>query len=160
MALRELLPVRRSVPTRREWENPIESLHNEMEELFERFFFGTEIEPYRARTFVPTINVSEDEKEILVTADLPGMEQKDLDVTITKESLTIKGEKKEESDEKGKNYYRMERSYGSFLRVIPLTWEVDEGKAKASFKNGVLKITLPKTPKAQAAAKKINVATE
>jgi HSP20 family protein len=164
MALHELLPRRRSGLARREWESPIETLHEEMEDLFNRFFWGTEIEPRIeteiGRRFVPSVNVSEDDKEILVTADVPGLEEKDLDVTITRDSLTIKGEKKEENEEKGKNFYRMERNYGSFTRVIPLTSEVDEGKAKAKFKNGVLKITLPKSPKAQTAAKKIEVAGE
>ena len=162
MALHDLLPLRRrSTLARKELESPIEALHEEMEDLFDRFFWGTEIEPSKAeRMFVPTVNVSEDDKEILVTADLPGIDEKDLDVTITKDSLTIKGERKEENEEKGKNFYRVERSYGSFQRAIPLTSEVDESKAKAQFKNGVLKITLPKTPKAQTAAKKIQVATE
>jgi HSP20 family protein len=162
MALHELLPVKfGSSLARRERERPIESLHEEMEDLFNRFFFGSEIEPYTgSRTFLPSVNVSEDDKEILITADLPGLDRKDIDVTVTKDSLTIKGEKKEENEEKGKNFYRMERSYGSFQRVLPLTTEIDEDKMKASFKNGVLKVVLPKTARAQTAAKKISVAGE
>jgi HSP20 family protein len=162
MALHELLPIRhRGSLMRREWESPIESLHDEIEDLFSRFFWPTEIEPYRGeRTFVPRVNVSEDDKEVLVTADVPGLDEKDLEVTITKDSLTIKGEKKEETEEKNKNYYRMERSYGSFQRVIPLTAEIDETRAKAKFKNGVLKVTLPKIATAKGTAKKIEVKNE
>jgi HSP20 family protein len=161
MTLRKLSTKEKGSLARREWESPLESLHEEMENLFDRFFWGTGIEPRRAqRSFIPTVNVSEDEKEILVTADLPGMEQKDVEVTITKDSLTIRGEKKEETEEKDKNFYRMERSYGSFERIIPLSSEIEETKTKATFKNGVLKINLPKTGKSPEAVKKINVVSE
>jgi HSP20 family protein len=166
MTLNEMMPFRhgKGLVRRREWESPIQALHDEMDDLFNNFFGLTVIEPFgrvRAeRVFVPSVNVSEDEKEVLVTAEVPGMDEKELDITITKDALTIKGEKKAENEEKGKNYYRMERSYGSFERVIPLAAEIEEGKAKASFKNGVLKVKLPKTAKAQAAGAKIKVTNE
>jgi HSP20 family protein len=166
MTLNEMMPFRqgKSPARRREWENPIQTLHDEVDDLFDNFFSPAAIVPFgRLRTervFVPSVNVSEDDKEILVTAEVPGIDEKELDVAITKDALTIKGEKKAENEEKGKNYYRMERSYGAFQRVIPLAAEVEEGKAKASFKNGVLKVTLPKTAKAQATATKIKVTNE
>jgi HSP20 family protein len=166
MTLNEMMPFRhgKGLVRRKEWESPIQALHDEMDDLFNNFFGPTTIEPFgrvRAeRVFMPSVNVSEDDKEILVTAEVPGMDEKELDITITKDALSIKGEKKAENEEKGKNYYRMERSYGSFERVIPLAAEVEEGKAKASFKNGVLKVTLPKTAKAQATATKIKVTNE
>jgi HSP20 family protein len=88
------------------------------------------------------------------------MNDKDIDVSLTKDSLTIKGEKKEEKEDKGKNYYRMERSFGSFTRTVPLPAEVDTEKAKADFVKGVLTVTLPKTPKAIKDTKKIPIKAE
>jgi HSP20 family protein len=87
------------------------------------------------------------------------MDEKDIDITLSSDSLTIRGEKKEESEENDKDFFRMECRYGSFHRVIPLSAEVDEAKAQADFKKGVLKITLPKTAKAQQARKKIEIKT-
>ena len=85
------------------------------------------------------------------------MEEKDIEVTLSGDTLTIKGEKKEEKEDKGKNYYYMERSYGSFNRVIPLGAETDAGKASASFKNGVLNITVPKSQSAKARGTKVPI---
>jgi HSP20 family protein len=101
--------------------------------------------------------VSETDKEIKVSAELPGMDDKDIDVSLTRDALTIKGEKKEEKEDKGKDYYKMERSYGSFTRSIPLPVEVDTDKVQATFKKGVLEITLPKTAKAIQETKKIPI---
>ena len=110
--------------------------------------------------FHPNIDVTETDKEIRVSAELPGMDNKDINVSLTKESLTITGEKKEEKEEKKKDYYRMERSYGSFSRTIPMPVEIDTDKAKALFKKGVLTITLPKTAKAIKEKKKISIKAE
>jgi HSP20 family protein len=101
--------------------------------------------------------VSETDKEIKVSAELPGMDEKDIDVSLTRDSLTIKGEKKQETEDKGEDYYRMERSYGSFTRSIPLPIEVDTDKVQATFKKGVLEITLPKTARAIQETRKIPV---
>jgi HSP20 family protein len=107
--------------------------------------------------FMPRVDVSETDKVIKVTVELPGMNEDDIDLTLSRESLTIRGEKKEESEENDRDFYRMERCYGSFSRVIPLSAEVDEGKAQADFNKGVLKITLPKTAEAQRSRKKIEI---
>ena len=88
------------------------------------------------------------------------MDEKDIDVSLTRETLTIKGEKKEEKEDKGKDYYKMERSYGSFTRSIPLPVEVDTDKVQATFKKGVLEITLPKTAKAIQETKKVPVKSQ
>ena len=88
------------------------------------------------------------------------MNDKDIDVTLNHDSLTIKGEKKEEKDDRGKDYYRMERSYGSFCRSIPLHVEIDSGKAAASYKKGVLTVKILKSPKAIEETKKISVKVE
>jgi HSP20 family protein len=103
------------------------------------------------------LDVAETDDEVQVTADLPGMDEKDVEVTIGQRSLTIRGEKKSESEEKKKNYYVKERSYGSFQRTIALPEGVSADKAKATFKKGVLTIAIPKTPKAKAAMRKVQV---
>ena len=99
--------------------------------------------------WMPQIDVNETAKEIRVTAELPGMEEKDLEVSLVDRALTIKGEKSEEHEEEKGDVHRSERQYGMFERTIPLPSEVEVDKVKASFKKGVLKITLPKTKEAQ-----------
>lgn len=163
MAKKNLVPSeKKSVPVRREEYNPFALLRQEMNTLFDNFFRGFEVEPFmgRFRGFSPDVDIKESEKEIKVAAELPGMDDKDIDISLTRDSLTIKGEKKEEKEDKGKDYYRMERSYGSFSRTIPLPVEVDVDKVKAEFKKGVLTVTLPKTPKAIKETKKIPVKSE
>ena len=107
--------------------------------------------------FAPQVDVTETDKEVTVCAEIPGVEAKDIDVSVEDDVLTVKGEKKYEREENEKGQHRMERSYGSFERAIPLPVEVDEAKAKAEFKNGVLRLTLPKRPGAQTRRKKIPV---
>ena len=107
--------------------------------------------------FAPQVDVTETDKEIKVCAEIPGVDAKDVDVTVEDDMLTIKGEKKYEREENEKGQYRMERSYGSFKRSIPLPVEVDDAKAKAEFKNGVLRLTLPKRPGAKSRRKRIPV---
>jgi HSP20 family protein len=107
--------------------------------------------------FVPKVDVKEEEKEIIVSAELPGMDQKDLDVTVTEDSVRIAGEKKQEEKEEEKGYYRRETSYGSFERVIDLPTEVEQDKVEAEFRNGVLTIRLPKSEAAQAKHRKIKI---
>ena len=93
----------------------------------------------------------------VVCAEIPGVDPKDIDVSVEDGTLSIKGEKKYEREENEKGQYRTERSYGAFERTIALPAEVDEGKAKAEFKKGVLKLTLPKRPGAASRRKKIPV---
>lgn len=160
---------RRNLPVRREdGGSPFWLLQQEMNRLFDDFFLGWgpgELSPFRALeeragAFAPQMDVTEDDKEICVTVELPGMDEKDIDISISSDVLTIRGEKKSEKEDKGKNYYRMERSYGAFHRAIPLPAEVDQDKIEASFKKGVLTVTLPKTAEAQREAKKITVKVE
>lgn len=116
-------------------------------------FFG-EIEPSRnglwsnVTEFNPRINVSETELAYKVTAELPGLEEKDFDVTIEENLLRIKGEKKAESESKDEHYHRYESSYGSFERMLRLPEAIDSEAAKASFKNGVLTLEIPKNKEA------------
>ncbi|OPY64912.1 MAG: Spore protein SP21 [Syntrophorhabdaceae bacterium PtaU1.Bin034] len=147
---------------RGEWSHPFFAFRQEMDRLMEDFFDGFRTLPFgrRSDTFMPHVDVVDTEKEIKVSAELPGMDEGDIDVSLTGEALVIKGEKKEEKEEKGKDYYRSERSYGSFSRTIPLPVEVDTNKATATFKKGVLTVSLPKTRQAIEEAKKITVKTE
>jgi HSP20 family protein len=163
MALWDIVPSRKkSVPARREEENPFALLRREMDSLFDNFFRGADIEPFESRfgVFSPKVDITENEKEIKISAELPGMDEKDIDVSLQNNTLTIKGEKKEEKEDKGKDYYKMERSYGSFSRSIPVPVEVETDKVEAKFNKGVLSITLPKTAKAVAETKKIAVKVE
>ena len=161
MTMRHLVPWslrKKDVPVRRGEESPFYLFQQEMNNLFDNFFGGFELSPFEtvAGTFSPKVNVSESEKEITVTAELPGMEEKDVEVSINRDTLTIKGQKKDERDDKGRDYYVLERSYGGFSRTIPLSVDVDKDKAGAAFKKGVLTVTLPKTAKA-AEQKKIRI---
>lgn len=104
----------------------------------------------------PRVDVEEDENNIHVTAELPGMEKDDFSVEITGNRLMLRGEKKSQREERKEgNYYFAECSYGSFARAIPLPCEVDTGKAEGNYKNGVLKLRLPKSEEAK--AKRVNV---
>ena len=106
---------------------------------------------------VPAIDMSEDEKAYKISAELPGLDAKDVDVSVSGNTLLIKGEKLQEKEEKDKNYYFSERAYGSFQRTFELPASVDRDKISADVSKGVLTITLPKTPDAQKQQKKIEV---
>ncbi|MDQ7786610.1 MAG: Hsp20/alpha crystallin family protein [Thermodesulfovibrionales bacterium] len=163
MAKKTIVPVQKqSIPARREELHPFSLLRQEMNSLFDNFLRGFEMEPFETRfgAFSPRVDIAETDKEIKITVELPGMEDKDVDVSLTKDMLTIKGEKKEEKEEKGKSFYRMERSYGSFSRSVPLPTEIDTNKVKADFKKGILTVTLPKTLQAIKETKKIQVKAE
>jgi HSP20 family protein len=154
----------------REDRHPLTSLRDEMDELFESWTkdFGFPHIPWTqtqwAREISPRMDVSESEKELQITVELPGVEQKDVDITLTGGDLLIKGEKKSEIDEKkderGRSYRRVERSFGSFQRRFSLPYDVDPDKVQASFKDGVLKVTLPKPPEVQRSTKKIEIKGE
>lgn len=134
--------------------DPVQSFQKEMNRLFQDFF---EVAPFGGREsgLYPEIDVKETEKEIKISAEVPGLEEKDVEVLLSSDSLTIKGEKRQEKEEKGQSYYRSERRYGAFSRVIPLTADIEADKAEANFRNGVLHISIPKTEKAN--AKKIPI---
>lgn len=165
MTMRHLVPWslrKKNVPVRRDEENPFTVFQREMNDLFDNFFGGFDLRPFESVTgaFSPRVDVSEGEKEVTLTAELPGMEEKDIDVSINGDSLTIKGEKKDERENKERDHYLFERSYGSFSRTIPLSVDVDKDKVEASFRKGVLTVTLPKTAKAAQEKKKISVRVE
>jgi HSP20 family protein len=155
----------------------LQGLHEEIDRLFEDFPFGLpvslfgrrpfELDPFRrferalapVRAVTPSVDVTENDKEVTVTAEIPGLDEKDIEVVLSDDLLTIKGEKREEQEEKKKDYYVMERRYGSFQRSFRLPDTVDRDKIDASFVNGLLTIHAPKIGKAKKAAKKIAIKT-
>jgi HSP20 family protein len=106
---------------------------------------------------MPAMDVYEEKDEVVVKAELPGLSKEDLDVTLTESTLTLKGEKKKEEEVREKNFYRSERSSGSFVRTIELPSEVKTDQTKASFKNGILEIRLPKTEDAKRKVIKVKI---
>ena len=147
------------------------SFRSEMDRLFDRFSSGFgfpslrrmfDVEPaWRpASSFsfaAPAIDMSEDEKVYKISAELPGIDAKDIDVSISGDMLVLKGEKRQEKEETDRDYHFSERSYGSFQRSFELPSSVDRNKIAADFSKGVLTITLPKTAEAQQPAKKIEI---
>ncbi len=119
--------------------------------LFDRFFEGYEVD----KSWLPDLDVSETDKEFIVRAEVPGIEKDNIDITLTDGLLTIKGEKKHEKEEKEENYHCVERRYGSFARTLRLPSDVEHDKIDASYKDGVLKLVIPKPEKAE--AKKIEI---
>ena len=142
---------------------PWRSLRGEMDRLFDRISKGfgfSSFEPFCASNVelaTPAVDLTEDDKAFTVTAEVPGIDEKEIDVTVSGGMLVIKGEKKQEKEEKSRNYYVAERSYGSFQRSFGLPEGVDQDKIAANFSKGVLTVTLPKSADAQKAQKKIEV---
>lgn len=136
--------------------DPFAILRRVMETPFDRLFSEL-VDPSRAlKSFSPHVDVTETDKEVRITAEIPGAEDKDVEVSLSGDAITIKGEKREEKEDKGEERYRVERSYGAFRRSFSLPSGIDADKATAAFKNGVLTVTLPKTAQA-ATSKKIAV---
>jgi HSP20 family protein len=140
---------------------PFENLRSQVERLFDEFDSGFWRAPFRQieATFgkMPAVDFSESDKAYEVTAELPGLDEKNVEVKLTNHTLTIKGEKRDEKEETKKDYYMHERSFGSFQRTITVPEGVDTDKVEASFRKGVLTVTLPKSAEAQKAEKKITV---
>ena len=160
MQIKDLIPWARNdgTPDAKSIEdNPIATLQREMNHVFGNFWnrVGHFAEPFGSGE--AKSDVVETDKAIEVAIELPGMEMKDIEVTVNDDMLTVKGEKKIERQEEKKGYYLSERSYGAIYRTIPLPPGVDGEKAQASFRNGVLTIKLPQTPEAQAKVRKIAV---
>jgi HSP20 family protein len=154
----------------REW-RPFEALHREADRLFDDVGAGFWRFPFRRSTFdlepfhqrepswemAPAMDIAETDKGYEISAELPGMSESDVEVIAANGVLTIKGEKKEEKEEKKKDYHLTERRYGAFSRRMPIPDEVEADKIEATFKKGVLTVTLPKKAEAQKPEKKIQV---
>jgi HSP20 family protein len=163
MSMRDLIPWNRNsrVPVRRGEEgSPFLTLHREMNRLFDEVFRELDLSPFRFdRMFDrswswPSIEVSENDKEVRVTAELPGLDEKDVEVQLSNGVLTIKGEKRTETE--GNDRLFSERFYGQFERRIPID-DIDEDKVTASFRNGELVVTLPRSAEAQRNVKRIAI---
>jgi HSP20 family protein len=163
MAIRDLIPFSRGrdIAVRRGDDvNPFLTLHREMNRLFDDVFRGFDLAPFGSDRFFdramgwPNIEVSETDREVKVTADLPGLEEKDVQVELANGTLAIKGEKRSETEDRDRLF--SERYYGRFERRIPVE-DVDEDKVSAAFKNGVLTVTMPKVPQAQSQVKRIAI---
>jgi HSP20 family protein len=115
---------------------------------------------FMSRQFVPALDVSENDDEFVVKAELPGIDPKEVDINLTGDLLTIKGDKKDEKEEKGENFHTIERSYGSFSRSFQLPCDVQEDKIEAHYKDGVLDLRLPKAENAKRKSVKIKVNTQ
>ncbi len=139
--------------------DPFHAFHRDIDRMFEEFGRSWRLPTPadRGALLSPAINVSETDDAIEVSAELPGIDEKDVEVELADNVLTIKGEKKSETEEKKKNYHLIERSYGSFQRTVPLPYEVDPDKITAKFAKGVLSVTMPKPPQAKEKVKKVKV---
>ncbi|KAB0266115.1 Hsp20/alpha crystallin family protein [Microvirga brassicacearum] len=165
MNMRDLIPWNRNeqVPGRyREESDPFMTLHREMNRLFDNVLRGFEAAPLVGGLSRmggwPSVEVTETDNDVHVSAELPGMDEKDIEVLMNDGILTIRGEKRSEVEDKARSF--SERSYGRFERRIPLPWEVEEDKIQASFRNGVLAIALPKSPRAAEQVRRIPINRE
>jgi HSP20 family protein len=139
---------------------PFQQLQREMDQLMQRFFGETEGVAGRTDlvAWAPRVDVEEDDKQFVVKADVPGVDPKDVEVSVVENALVLRGQKKEEREEKKKNYHRVERFEGQFYREIPLPRGIEADKIQAKSANGVVTVTIPK--KAEAQPKKITVQAE
>jgi len=166
MTIRDLIPWGRnnghSTPTVfNEGRDPFLSLHREVNRLFDDVFrgFGEGLPSANGGSNLgrawPSVEISDQDKEIKVTAEVPGLGEKDIEVLLNDGVLTLRGEKRSETEDKERQF--SERYYGRFERRIPLGYEVEEDKVDAQFKNGLLTVVLPKTEKAQSSVKRITI---
>lgn len=164
MNVRELIPWSRDAAPapsvyRDEDRNPFLSLHREMNRLFDDVLrdFGRfpALRPSSLAAGWPSVEISETDKELKVTAEVPGLEEKDIEVLLADGVLTLRGEKRSESENKERQF--SERYYGRFERRIPLGAEIEEDKVEAAFRNGVLTVTLPKSATAQSQVRRIAI---
>ena len=133
--------------------NLFDSFRHEMEDLYDRFF--RDGDGPAATAWAPRMDMEESERDIVVKADLPGVDPKDVDIQVVDNVLFLRGEKKEQKEERRKNYHRVERFAGQFYRAVALPAGVDTDRVNATSANGTITITIPKKPEAQ--PKKISV---
>ena len=169
MTMKDLAPwnwAKKSIEVRREEDDPVYALQRRVDRLFEDLTRDFEMTPFGNLLgdtwggYSPRVDVKETDKDFTITAELPGMDEKDVEVTLTRNVLRLKGEKKHETEERQGNYHRMERSYGAFERTIQLPDEISERKAEASFKKGILTVTVPKSEAAGTKRHRIPIQAE
>ena len=142
----------------------VDRLHHDIDRLFEDFFRGFPLSPFFREgksaigsLLLPQVDIAEGKKDYTITVEVPGVEEKDIELTLADGTLTIRGEKRYEKEDQDRQYHRVERSYGSFQRVISLPTDADENAVKATFKNGVLTITVGKSASAVPSHRKIAI---
>jgi len=159
MTLKSLIPIGSERGVTRSASNPFSALQQEIDRLFEGFSRGfagfPSLPSFPSRELWPSMDVSETDKEIEITTELPGLEEKDIQLNVSDNVLTVRGEKKNEREETKKDYHLVERSYGSFTRSVQLPDGVNADGIKAVMSKGVLKVTVPKPAPAQ--TKKIDI---
>jgi HSP20 family protein len=162
MNMRDLIPWGRNqqtTPSRyHDQGDPFMTLHREMNRLFDDVFRGFDMAPFGSMSRIgawPHVEVVENDKDVRISAELPGLDDKDVEVLMGDGVLTIRGEKKSEIEDRERAF--SERTYGRFERRIPLAWEVEQDKIDASFKNGVLTVTLPKSAESRPEVKRISI---
>lgn len=127
----------------------LSTMKREMDRLFDRFWEGDLSQLPSMGEWAPALDVSETKDAVMVKAEVPGMDPKEIQLSLQDQFLTLKGEKKQEKEEKDEHYYRAERSYGAFVRTVRLPATVDGSKVTAGFKNGLLTVSFPKAPTAK-----------
>lgn len=162
------LPVQRSGHMHNQ--NPIAQFHQEVDRMFDSLFrgfgfptlgFGRDYGPaLRSDWFKPTLDIAAGEKDYTISVELPGVDEKDVQLELSDDTLVIKGEKKQEKEEKDKNYYRMERAYGSFQRVLSLPEDAEQDGIAASYKHGILTVVIPRKARTEPKAKQISIRKE
>jgi HSP20 family protein len=167
MDFKSLVPWReksQTSATRDDFFDPFVAFRREMDRMFDDFFnnfgFGSRsLRPLSGswQGVTPTVDVAETDRELVVTAELPGLDQKDFEVTLAGDVLTIKGEKKAEQEQKEGDHYYMERRFGAFSRSVRLPFEVKDEKVEAKYDKGVLTIRVPKPTEAQKSVRRIEV---
>ncbi len=144
--------------------HPLSQLHRDLDQLFDTVFKGFPLSPfqrdrngYSGGLLLPQVDIREGKKQYTITAEVPGVQEHDIDLSLDDGTLVIRGEKRSEHEEKDEQYHRIERSYGSFQRMLSLPADADENTVKATFKDGVLTITIAKNPSAKRVGRKIGI---
>lgn len=145
-------------------DHPLDQLHRDIDKLFDNFFQGFprwSVQKENGRSWHglihPHVDVGEGEKQYTITVEVPGVNEKDIDLTVTDGTLMIRGEKRYEQEDHNKQYHRIERSYGSFQRMLSLPTDADDNTIDAKFRNGILTITIAKNPNAKSPVRKISI---
>ncbi|MCC6866812.1 MAG: Hsp20/alpha crystallin family protein [Ignavibacteria bacterium] len=138
----------------------LSNIDKKIKKFFEDFdspFMGDWVKPFNSNVFTPRVDVTEDNENLYVHVEVPGVDKNDIKINLVGDVLTISGEKKSEQKDEKKNYYRIERNFGAFSRSFTLPAEVKIDKISAAYNNGVLNITLPKTEEAKIVEKQIEI---
>lgn len=145
-------------------DHPLSRLHSDIDKLFEKFFQGVPFSPFGKEDgglggslILPHVDIGEGKKDYTIRVEIPGVDEKDIDLTIADGTLLIRGEKRYEKEDQDKQYHRVERSYGAFQRMISLPEDADESKVEAKFKNGLLTVTIPKNPDVKPSGRRIAI---